>query len=98
MFPVPPPDPSNPYLTVPFASLLPFGVNREPGLILVSSSGEVRFWDSIGTGLAGAERFSTTRIALSENETVNGLERVDVSTVFFVFCPLTMLVGYGVCC
>jgi nuclear pore complex protein Nup133 len=79
MFPVPAPDPSSPYLTVPFASLLPFGASREPGLILVSSSGEVRFWDSIGTGLAGAERFSTTRIALAENESVNGVERVVAS-------------------
>jgi nuclear pore complex protein Nup133 len=77
MFPVPSPDPSSPYLTVPLASLLPFGANREPGLILVSSSGEVRFWDSIGTGLAGAERFSSARITLAENETVTGLERVD---------------------
>ena len=79
MFPVPPPDPSSPYLTVPFASLLPFGASREPALILVSSSGEVRFWDSIGTGLAGAEGFSTARIALTQNDSVTGLERVDVS-------------------
>lgn len=82
MFPVPSPYPSGPYLTVPFASLLPFGASREPGLILVSSTGEVRFWDSIGTGLAGAERFSTARITLSDNETVTGLERVDVCATF----------------
>ena len=82
MFPVPPPDQSSSYLTVPFASLLPFGPSREPGLILVSSSGEVRFWDSIGTGLAGAERFSTAKIPLLDTETVDGLERIDVCVVF----------------
>ncbi|KIJ44042.1 hypothetical protein M422DRAFT_30592 [Sphaerobolus stellatus SS14] len=77
MFPVPPPDPSNSYLTLPFASLVSFGASREPGLILVSSSGEVRFWDSIGIGLAGAERFSTAKIDILENEVVQGLEQID---------------------
>lgn len=67
---------------MPFASLLPFGASREPGLILVSSSGEVRLWDDIGSGLAGAERFSTAKIPLSDTETVEGLERVDVCMYF----------------
>ncbi|KAF8580879.1 hypothetical protein K439DRAFT_263579 [Ramaria rubella] len=77
IFPVPPPDPSSPYLTLPYASLLSFGAPREPGLLLIASSGETRFWDSIGTGLAGAERFNTSRIDLGENEAVTGVEHVD---------------------
>ncbi|KAF8522246.1 Non-repetitive/WGA-negative nucleoporin C-terminal-domain-containing protein [Hysterangium stoloniferum] len=77
IFPVPPPDLSSTYMTVPFASLVSFGSSREPGLIMVSDSGEIRFWDSIGIGLAGAERFSTTRVDLAVDEMVCGLERID---------------------
>lgn len=79
MFPVPSSTSSSPYLTLPFAFLVHFGTSREPGLILVSSSGEVRFWDGIGIGLAGAERFSVTNMDLMENETIQGLEQIDVS-------------------
>lgn len=46
--------------------------------MLVSSSGEVRLWDSIGIGLAGAERFSSNKVVLTEGETVSGLERIGV--------------------
>jgi len=47
----------------------------------VSSAGEVRFWDSIGIGLAGAERFSTTKISMTDNEMVQGLEQLDVRKI-----------------
>ncbi|GJJ12103.1 hypothetical protein Clacol_006344 [Clathrus columnatus] len=83
IFPVPPADPSLPYPTVPYASFVPFGPSREPGLILVSGSGELRFWDSIGIGLAGAERFSSTKVDLIENDFVTGLERLE-TTIFIL--------------
>ncbi|KAF9013861.1 hypothetical protein BDQ17DRAFT_1320576 [Cyathus striatus] len=66
----------------PFHALIPHGPSREPGLILVSPSGEVRFWDSIGIGLAGGEHYVTTHLALKEEagEQVNNLVRSDAQT------------------
>ncbi|KAF5377077.1 hypothetical protein D9757_007737 [Collybiopsis confluens] len=61
----------------PFHSLVPWGSGREPGLILVSTAGEVRFWDSVGMGLAGGDRYSTIHIALASEDIVTGLKRID---------------------
>ncbi|KAJ7285784.1 hypothetical protein C8J57DRAFT_1431461 [Mycena rebaudengoi] len=52
----------------PFHELVPYTSAREPGLILVSLSGEIRFWDSIGIGLAGGQNYSTTNLGLSSDE------------------------------
>jgi nuclear pore complex protein Nup133 len=70
-------DRSNP----PFHELVPYTSAREPGLILVSLSGEIRFWDSIGIGLAGGQNYSSTDLDLSPDEVVTNLLRVDVSFV-----------------
>ncbi|KAJ7046830.1 hypothetical protein C8F04DRAFT_1227029 [Mycena alexandri] len=69
-------DRSNP----PFHELVPYTSAREPGLILVSLSGEIRFWDSIGIGLAGGQNYSTTDLGLSTDEVVTNLLRVDPQT------------------
>jgi hypothetical protein len=50
----------------------------------VSLSGEIRFWDSIGIGLAGGQNYSTTDLGLSSHEAVTNLLRVDVSFFFFL--------------
>ncbi|KAJ3755523.1 hypothetical protein EV360DRAFT_96127 [Lentinula raphanica] len=68
------------YTNPPFHSLVPWGSGREPGLILVSTGGEIRFWDSVGIGLAGGDRYSTTNIGLRQGETVTALKRVDTQT------------------
>ncbi|KAL0946843.1 hypothetical protein HGRIS_013011 [Hohenbuehelia grisea] len=67
-------------ISPPFHALLPYGATREPGLILVSPAGSVRFWDSIGIGLAGGENFSTIDLGLSEEESVTNLVRADPQT------------------
>ncbi|KAJ7940617.1 Non-repetitive/WGA-negative nucleoporin C-terminal-domain-containing protein [Mycena leptocephala] len=61
----------------PLHELVPYTTAREPGLILVSLSGEIRFWDSIGIGLAGGQNYSTTDLGLSSHEAVTNLLRVD---------------------
>lgn len=61
----------------PFHAFVPFGSEREPGLILVSSFGEVRFWESIGIGLAGGEHFSTADLKLQPGEDVTTFTRSD---------------------
>ncbi|KAJ4487908.1 hypothetical protein J3R30DRAFT_3654300 [Lentinula aciculospora] len=64
----------------PFHSLVSWGSGREPGLILISPVGEIRFWDSVGIGLAGGDRYSTTYLELITGHTVTGLKRVDTQT------------------
>ncbi|KAF5373775.1 hypothetical protein D9758_000587 [Tetrapyrgos nigripes] len=64
----------------PFHSLIPYGPGREPGLILISNTGEIRFWDSIGIGLAGGEHYSTTYLSLPSEDLVTNLLRVDPQT------------------
>ncbi|KAJ7219294.1 hypothetical protein GGX14DRAFT_591296, partial [Mycena pura] len=61
----------------PFHGLVPYTSAREPGLILVSLSGEIRFWDSIGIGLAGGQNYSTTELGLSSDDVVTNLIRAD---------------------
>ncbi|KAJ6596941.1 hypothetical protein DFH09DRAFT_1403501 [Mycena vulgaris] len=61
----------------PFHELVPYTTAREPGLILVSLAGQIRFWDSIGIGLAGGQNYSTTDLNLSSDEVVTNLVRAD---------------------
>ncbi|TFK98882.1 hypothetical protein BDV98DRAFT_491530, partial [Pterulicium gracile] len=63
----------------PFHKLVPYGSNRkrEPGLVLLSVSGQVRFWDGIGIGLAGGEHYTSSELKLADEELVTGLIRCD---------------------
>lgn len=64
----------------PFHGLFPHGpLSSEPGLVLISHSGEIRFWDNIGIGLAGGEHYSKTNLGLTDGELVTDLLRADVS-------------------
>jgi hypothetical protein len=63
----------------PFHSLVPYGSGREPGLILLSISGEARCWDSIGIGLAGGSHYSTMQLDISVEDYVTTFVRADVS-------------------
>lgn len=64
----------------PFHALVPQGSSREPGLILVSVGGKIRFWESIGIGLAGGDNFNASMLEDMEyDEEVTNLVRADVS-------------------
>lgn len=65
---------------------MPQGISQEPGLILVSHSGQIRFWESIGIGLAGGDNFATFDLNLQGNEHVTNLLRVDVSVWTHLRC------------
>ncbi|KAG6814378.1 hypothetical protein H0H92_010964 [Tricholoma furcatifolium] len=73
-----PQDPN--HLQAPFHALIPYNSAREPGLILMSSDGVIRFWDSIGIGLAGGDRYTTIQLDLSLGESVTNLIRSDPQT------------------
>ncbi|KAI0797979.1 hypothetical protein C8Q75DRAFT_801881 [Abortiporus biennis] len=67
-------------LTTPFHALVPYGNSREPGLILMSSSGHIRFWDSLGMGLAGGEHYVSLNLGLQDQELATNLTRADPQT------------------
>ncbi|KAH9484254.1 Nucleoporin nup132 [Psilocybe cubensis] len=65
----------------PFHALVPQGSSREPGLILVSVTGQIRFWDSIGIGLAGGDNYISSQVEnMNYEEEVTNLIRVDAQT------------------
>ncbi|KAL4265228.1 nucleoporin Nup133 family protein [Pleurotus pulmonarius] len=89
-------EPSGPPLHV----LVPLVKTREPGLILISPLGEIRYWDSIGIGLAGGENYVTLHLDLAEDESVTTLTRADaqtfvVSTTLGHFYRLTLTSANG---
>ncbi|KAH7107498.1 Non-repetitive/WGA-negative nucleoporin C-terminal-domain-containing protein [Auriculariales sp. MPI-PUGE-AT-0066] len=65
------------HLSLPVASLVYYGPMREPGLMLISKTGELRFWESIGVGLSGAEGFTTTKLTLLPEEEILELQHCD---------------------
>jgi nuclear pore complex protein Nup133 len=60
--------------------LVPRTAGREPGLLLVSVDGALRFWDSIASSLSGSERYQSLDIALGAAESVINLQRCDSNT------------------
>ena len=72
---------------------MPQGPSREPGLILISPAGQIRFWDSISMGLAGGDNFIASQIdEMEEDEEVTNFVPADVGcrTIFLI----TILIGY----
>lgn len=75
------------FRNAPFNALVPSGTTREPGLLLLSPSGELRYWDSVSDGLAGASHFTTVQLLLFPHEVVTTFIRSDVSTRSFNVSP-----------
>ncbi|KAG1753426.1 hypothetical protein EDB19DRAFT_1892754 [Suillus lakei] len=63
--------------SAPFYALVPSRSRSEPGLVLLSIRGDIRFWDSITSGLAGGGSFESISLELGEGEYTSGLLRVD---------------------
>ena len=65
-------------MATPFHALVPYGASREPGLILMTSTGQIRFWDGLAMGLAGGKNYSKSSLDFGEDELVTSLIRADV--------------------
>ena len=51
-------------------------------MILISHTGQIRFWDSIAIGLAGGENFASSQLEdLEYDEEVTCFHRVDVRLI-----------------
>ncbi|PLW07853.1 hypothetical protein PCANC_24721 [Puccinia coronata f. sp. avenae] len=65
---------------LPLASLISHSSNlsnatrREPGLLLISTTGELRAWDSLSLALSGVDKFATIQIQLQDAELVRCLQ------------------------
>ncbi|CAE6375959.1 unnamed protein product [Rhizoctonia solani] len=79
IFPTPRETKNPTHTLLPNVSLIPYGASREPGLLIVSTAGEIRIWESINAGLAGAEHFYTTSASLSGGEYISSLYRCEAS-------------------
>ncbi|EPS98566.1 hypothetical protein FOMPIDRAFT_1061291 [Fomitopsis schrenkii] len=67
-------------MDTPFHALVPHGPTREPGLIIISPQGHIRFWDGLGMGLAGGDNFAQFELTMEEGETMTTLIRSDSRT------------------
>ncbi|GAA6061596.1 hypothetical protein JCM10212_000904 [Sporobolomyces blumeae] len=87
VFPLPPSTPLSStvqaFAPLSFASLVPSSsssistAHREPGLLVVSTLGQVQYWDSVSMSLSGVERYKSTTLALDSSATSSaGIELV----------------------
>lgn len=76
---------------VPYASFVPYRSSQEPGLILCSESGAVRYWDNVSLGLTGGESFRALQLGLAGGERVLRMTRADVGARSF-FLPGLILI------
>jgi nuclear pore complex protein Nup133 len=67
--------------SVSFHAFVPYTNLHEPGLILVASLGEIRFWDNISIGLTGGNNYVTASLELADGEMTTSLTRSDVSVI-----------------
>lgn len=73
-------------MATPLHALVPYGPSREPGLFLITPGGHIRFWDSLGIGLAGGDHYSSSSLDLADDERVTTLTRADVSLLHLNVC------------
>lgn len=75
---------------LPLASLISHSSNssnttrREPGLLLVSPTGELRAWDSLSLALSGVDKFATIQIQLQDAELVRCLQPLTLCPGSFI--------------
>lgn len=46
---------------------------REPGLLVISTTGLIRFWESLSVALSGVDKFKAVSATLNDGEVVRGL-------------------------
>lgn len=68
---------------------------REPGLVTVSTTGSLRYWESISMALSGVERFKTLTVPLNEGELVRGLKMLS-PTSYLVSTSQARLILVGI--
>ncbi|GFZ42386.1 hypothetical protein JCM24511_00101, partial [Saitozyma sp. JCM 24511] len=91
-YPFPAPPPSRPQSGVPppiLAALYVSSNNSEPGVILLSPTGELRFWDSMSLALANVERYQVVQLELGSDDYAERIWHVEGNV--FVITTTTSL-------
>jgi len=61
------------------ASLFSSNNAAEPGMVLVSSTGEIWFWESMSLALANVDRHQSVQLQLNDYDYAEKIFRIDVS-------------------
>lgn len=64
-------------MSLPFCALVPRSSGHEPGLMIISQSGRLAFWNSVVS--SGADAGQELAIALGAGETITALQQCQVS-------------------
>ncbi|KAF8313388.1 hypothetical protein DL93DRAFT_2167809 [Clavulina sp. PMI_390] len=83
IFSNPPTTSTNTNIQTPLAALVPYRNSSEPGLLLCSQDGSIRFWENVSLGLAGGDSFRTLKLAVAVGEHITRVLRA--GPTMFVF-------------
>ena len=64
---------------LPLGCFVPRPRLQDPGFLLASPSGSIRYWTSISLGLTGGERYQSAQVSLGPTEVVTKLVHLEVS-------------------
>lgn len=79
-FPAPSPEYGHTTTQSPVIAALYTGSSSgEPGMILISSTGTIRFWESMSLALANVDRYQNIKLELAEDDFADMIWNVDVS-------------------
>ena len=56
----------------------------EPGFLMLTTSGQIRYWSSVSVALSGVDRCASVDLTLGPGEVVRDLHRVNVSGNFWL--------------
>lgn len=69
---------------LPLSSFVPYQSSQEPGLMLISTTGDLRFWVNVSLGLTGGESYYRVRVPVSTSERVLQIHRIEVRRSFCI--------------
>lgn len=72
------------YAPLPLVSFVDYGSNaREPGLLLVGTLGQIRFWETISAALTGVDKYHVANLPLEKGEVVRQVLALSVGTDYY---------------
>lgn len=90
IFPLPPslslPATISAFSPLSFASFVPTSTHpssREPGLLVLSTTGDIRYWENVSMALSGVDRWKSASAGLFDGELVRGLHQLS-STAYLI--------------
>ena len=63
------------------AALYTGASSGEPGMILISTTGHVRFWETMSLALANVERYQSMKLELGDDDLAQRIFKIDVSAL-----------------